>query len=331
MRNAAYDRGIFATHRLPVPVISVGNLSVGGTGKTPLVERLIQYYHGHFARVAVVTRGYGRSTRGLVIVSNGRGAVTEAHLGGDEPVQMARKFPSLVVVADEHRVRGCHIAIERFKPDLIILDDAYQHRACGRDVDIVVIDASRNVYEQRLMPAGRLREPLANLSRADVVVLSKCEPEVAFERLALSLRAYTSVPVVATRYIPVALRRAGDPVALPVDALRGRQVFSFCGIGSPRTFRRTMEHLGTESVGHVDFPDHHTFRDRDVLDLVRQARGMGMTDLLTTEKDAVRLTALLPMFEDIRIHYPEMQVEFLHDEHDFFTLVEERLRRRHHA
>lgn len=323
VRNAAYTRGLFRQQRLEVPVISVGNISVGGTGKTPLVEHIAGRILSADRRVAVVSRGYRRSTKGTVIVSDGKGNIRNVDDGGDEPVQMARKLHGLVVIVDESRVRGCRAAIRTFSPDLIILDDAYQHRRCFRNLDIVVVDASRNVYDDKLLPAGRLREPLRNLKRADVVVLSRCDTGQAAQQLAISLSAYTHVPVLPTRYIPLGVKRLGSEESLDRRALHGKRVISFCGIGSPASFRITISMLGARSVEHTDFPDHHEYSEAALRDLVGAANRHGVEAFLTTEKDALRLEKVSFGFGTYPVYYPEMKLEFLEQEEDFFLMIDQ--------
>jgi tetraacyldisaccharide 4'-kinase len=323
LRNAAYDHGVFRVHRMPVPVISVGNISVGGTGKTPLVQHIAEHALGAH-RVALVTRGYRRSTSGTFVVSDGRGAVADAASSGDEPAMLARRLPSLVVIADERRVRGCRLAIERFGADLILLDDAYQHRACGRDVDIVLVDASRKPARDRLLPIGRLREPMENLARASLVVLSRCTDEGACAESLNVVRQHTGAPVFRTRFVVDGIGRLGEKTVLPSNALIGQPLATFCGIGSPESFRDTLRDIGVSSVDHADYPDHHAYTIDDVRELVRRADACGAGGFLTTEKDAVRLEPLFREFGGRSVYSTRMRVDFLDDEREFFGMIERR-------
>jgi tetraacyldisaccharide 4'-kinase len=322
-RNSAYDAGWLRSVRLSVPVISVGNITAGGTGKTPVVERLVEYTLRCGLRTAVVSRGYKRDSRGSVVVSDGKGRIAEVQAGGDEPVQIARKFPDAIVLADAKRSRGCRRAVEEFGAAVIILDDAYQHRAVSRNADIVVLDASSALYAQKLLPAGRLREPLRNLSRANILLLSRCEADVAHEQMALALRAYSNVPVFATRFVPSFLRRLHDGAQLAHDTLSGTGVVSFCGIGSPASFLRTMDLMGIGSLVHHEFPDHHRFSDED-LAMLRHSASEAQAQLFTTEKDAMRLLRHQNALEGVEVLYPVMRLEFLGGEEEFFRLVDQR-------
>ncbi len=321
LRNHGYDAGWLRSAVLPVPVISVGNITAGGTGKTPVVELLVGHLISLGLRPAVVSRGYKRESSGSMVVSDGKGNVVDAARGGDEPVQIATKFPNIVVIADARRSRGCRRAVEEFQADLIVLDDAYQHRAVARSVDIVVLDASSGLYAQRLLPEGRLREPLRNLSRADILLLSRCEADVAHEQMALALRAYSSVPVFATRFVPHVIRRLYDGVESEPGALRGKSVVSFCGVGAPASFLRTMKNMGIVPHSHEDFPDHHRFTTADAARLRGRAVAARCA-LFTTEKDATRLRELEAELSGVDVLYPVMRVEFLGGEKQFFSLVE---------
>ncbi|MDX9759149.1 MAG: tetraacyldisaccharide 4'-kinase [Bacteroidota bacterium] len=324
LRNLAFDRGWARMASVAVPVISVGNITAGGAGKTPVVEYLAALLLARERRVAVVTRGYRRATRGSVVVSDGRGRVVSARDGGDEPVQIARKFPSLVVIADARRRRGCARAVAEFGAECILLDDAFQHRAMRRDLDIVVIDAAEGVAGQHLLPRGRLREPLTNLRRADLILLSKCDDAVAVERLRRALGAWTPAPVFATRFVARGWRRLGREGEMPVEALAGIPIGSFCGIGRPAGFRTTLHALGLAPVIERPFADHHPYTTRDITALAEDGRRAGVRAWVTTEKDAMRLMDT----DDWRalgdVSYPRMEVVFSGDEEEFVACVLER-------
>ncbi|MFZ1730925.1 MAG: tetraacyldisaccharide 4'-kinase [Bacteroidota bacterium] len=322
LRNAAFDRGLFRVRNVPVPVISVGNITAGGTGKTPVVEYLAGHFLRQGLRPAVVTRGYRRESRGSLLVSDGAGTLSSARQGGDEAVQIAAKFSGLIVIADEVRSRGCRRAVDEFSANIIVLDDAYQHRAVHRDLDIVVIDASEDFNAQLLLPAGRLREPLENLRRANVILLSKCEAETALEKLHHAIAAYTRVPVYATRFVPRKLRRLGSDEVFPLDALRETPLGCFCGIGNPGGFRRTLDGLQTSVALCRDFPDHHWYSREDLDVLNEQGNAKGVGAWITTEKDAVRLKDGEEWRRLGRVYYPEMEVEFSGDSRGFSTMLD---------
>ncbi|MCB2204679.1 tetraacyldisaccharide 4'-kinase [bacterium] len=326
LRNTAYDRGWLRSHSCAVPVISVGNLTAGGTGKTPVVEALLRAMLPDW-RVAMVTRGYRRKSSGLLVVSDGAGKRSGVEESGDEAAQVAAKFPSAVVIADEQRVRGARYAADNFGVQRIVLDDAYQHRALARDCNILVLDARYPLASLRLLPAGRLREPLRGIDRADIVLLSRCEDAMQVEALRQEVSRRTSVPVFATRFTPVALYPVvpgrTDAASHPVDALAGKRVLAFCGIASPASFTQTLEGMGMEVADTMQFPDHHWYNSDDMQKLHNRAEALGTELLVTTEKDAVRLqkhAGALSMFE---VRYPQLELEFIDgDDAKFFEEVE---------
>lgn len=321
-RNSAYDSGFLHGAKLPVPVVSVGNLTVGGSGKTPLVEGIVRLLRARGRRPAVVTRGYGRKTQGTFVVSDGTDRIASAADGGDEPVQIARKFPGTVVIADERRARGARLAVERYAADAIVLDDAYQHRGCARDLDILVIDASRDFFSDTLLPAGRLREPLANIRRAQVIVLTRCGRTERCGSMAAALGEQSGTPVFRSRFVARSLRAVGNDHILPLDTLNGVPVVSFCGIGNPRSFRDTLNELGITVSCSREFPDHFPYGDAECAALVADLREFGAKAFVTTEKDSVRLGARSGALGGVDILYPEMEIEFLDDEAVFSGMLE---------
>ena len=172
-RNLFYHFGFFVTRSLPCPVISVGNISIGGTGKTPLVEYITKYLQSRGMRVGIVSRGYGRKTTGTVIVTNGKTKPKLWQDVGDEPFMLAHNLNNVPIVVDEQRYRGGMLLIKKFKPDIIVLDDGFQHRALYRNLDIVLINSKDTIQNQKLLPYGSLREPWYHLSRSDILVLTK--------------------------------------------------------------------------------------------------------------------------------------------------------------
>ena len=323
-RNRAFDSGRWPAARVGVPVVSVGNITAGGTGKTPVVAFLAARLLVRGVRVAVVSRGYRRKTPGTVVVSDGRGRIVTAREGGDEPVMLARRLPDLVVIADERRVRGCALAVETFGADIILLDDGFQHRALFRDMDVVVVDASEALEDARLLPAGRLREPLDGLRRAHAVLLSKCLSDTDVGALRAVLARHGGAPVFATRFVARALRRMGHDADLACDTLHRLRAGAFCGIGNPAGFRRTLEDIGIAPAFARDFPDHHWYGTADMRALREAGKTHGIQAWVTTEKDAARLMDLPEMELCGDVYYPRMEVEFVGGEEEFLSLVNAR-------
>lgn len=290
LRNAAFQSGLLRVRNAGVPVISVGNMTAGGTGKTPLVEYLVARCLARNIRVAVVSRGYGRTTRGVMIVSDGRALRVQADEGGDEPVQIARRFPGAIVVVGERRVDAASIAVRELGAALVIMDDGFQHRYLHRDLDIVVVDGGKDIRREALLPRGRRREPLRSFGRANAVVFSRVAAEDAVSAAGETITPWFRGPVAGMTYLPDGIRKLDGAEEDPVR-LRTGTGFAFCGIGDPEGFLSSLRAMGLRIAAHAWFPDHHRFTTQDMENIRRRGRDHGASFLITTEKDATRLKA----------------------------------------
>ncbi len=295
-RNGLYDRGLLRQERLPCPVISVGNLTVGGTGKTPTVILLAALLRERGRRPAILSRGYGGSARAPVtVVSDGKGILAGWRESGDEPVLIARAVPGVPVLTGPRRILTGRVAVERFGADVLILDDAFQHRALFRDLDIVMLDAASPFGNGSLLPRGPLREPPEALSRAHLLIRTGGaeggEP----------LRGAPLLPVFRGIHRPRGLVEAATGHMGPLMELRGTRVCAFAGIGSPKAFRQSLTALGAEVVAFRAFPDHHPYRRSDLDDLRRQAGEYGARLIVTTEKDGIRLADFPDFLADVSL------------------------------
>jgi len=288
-RNLLFDLGILRSHHLSVPVISVGNISVGGTGKTPVVELIAKRLMQYGLRVAVVSRGYRRKTSGLIVVSEGKGVQVDAETGGDEPVMLADRLPGVIVIADEKRVRGASFAVEQLRAQAIVLDDGFQHRYLGRDLDIVVIPVDEVLTRSHLLPAGNRREPYTALQRADMVIASKSDGDKTTRRALDILSAMNVRQTASVNLRPVAWKIAGLDLRVPLEESSGRKVIGFTGIGDPAGFRRTLQNLNVTIHRMVTYPDHHWFVPKDLRHLASIRQETNADYLVTTEKDLKRL------------------------------------------
>ena len=276
-RNRAFDRGWKATHRAGVPVVSVGNLTLGGTGKTPMVEWIGRWYRARGVRVAILSRGYG-DTSGM----NDEGRVLEENL------------PDVPHLQSPDRVALARTAVEELESEALILDDGFQHRRLARDLDIVLLDALDPFGLGRIFPRGLLREPIDSLRRADLVVLSRADLVDEATRRSIRARAEGRAGPfrwVEARHAPLDLVDA-EGRSFPLSDAAGRKVAAFCGIGNPEGFRRTLGGLGLDLAGFRAFADHHPYTGPDVGDLASWARETGSELALTTQKDLVKLRAL---------------------------------------
>ncbi len=301
VRNKCYDWGIFRSELLGVPTVSVGNLSVGGTGKTPLVAYIAMYLREKGKRVAVLSRGYKRESTRFVLVSDGNKVLVDATQSGDEAQELARRLPGVIVAVDEKRRRAGQKVLEMFSIDAFVLDDGFQHRGVKRHLDIVTIPASLDEapywgIELRpiLIPAGWLREPLRNLRRADHLVFTRASavgstPDAA-EDLRSGYRQYTSADVSAVDFQVRTLVRLSDAAKEDPQKWRGKRVYLFSGIAGPEQFSRLVADLGILIVGRSNFPDHYYYQVQDLKELKKQFIESKAEFLLTTMKDAARLS-----------------------------------------
>lgn len=300
LRSRLYTRGRLAAFRAPVPVISVGNLSVGGTGKTPVVDYLIRYCLSLNKRVAVVSRGYG-SDKGpaLRVVCAGQGPLLPVGQAGDEPWLLARRNPEALVLVAPRRTDGVRHAVEAFGAEVVLLDDGFQHLAVARDFDLVLLDGRRPFGNGRVLPAGLLREPVSALKRGDLFLLTRCPDEP------VSLPSLPG-PVLRCRH-----RIAGQAVELNgavrrLEELAGLRGVAFAGIAEPDSFFRELEACGLRLAETLSFSDHAHY---DGPDLERLKQAAAEADyFVTTEKDAVKLsgkTLPLPCYQ------VPLQLEFL--------------------
>ena len=322
-RLAAYSRGLLSATHLEAPVISVGNLTVGGSGKTPLVEETCRILAAEGRRACVLTRGYRReSPNSRVLVSDGKSLHANEKESGDEPFLLAKHLLGLaIVISDPNRAAAGKWAIQEFGVDAFVLDDGFQHLQLGRDLNILVIDASDPWGGNQLLPLGRLREPLSGMKRADCLIITRADEcnNVADLRSELEdLIAHR--PVLTSRMKPVALKTIAGQTASLKDI--PQPIAAFCGVGNPNSFFRIIKSLGIVPVATRPFADHHRYSQNDIDLVVGEARKAGALSLITTAKDAVKLrnlSFLLPCYvQEIRIE--------LEDDSRFLGLLREALR-----
>lgn len=291
MRNAAYDHRVFTVYRPPVPVIAVGNLTMGGTGKTPIVAWIVAYLRSQHVRTAILSRGYGRRSHGVRVVSDGQRVLTDAREGGDEPVQLARSYPDVPVVVGESRSEAAREALARFAPGVLVLDDAYQHRAIARDMNVLVVDGSQDLAAVAMLPAGRRREPLSAIGRATVVVFTHRDPLTGRAEGEATVQQWFGGPVLTcTRAIGSFADAAGHLV--DGEEVKQGRCLLVSGIGHPGRFERDIRALGIVVAGHVEYRDHHRFTLDDVRAMTAAARQADARRIVTTEKDMVRLMSV---------------------------------------
>jgi tetraacyldisaccharide 4'-kinase len=310
-------------HALPGFVVSLGNITAGGTGKTPACCFLAQWARDAGYRPAVLSRGYGGRFRGEVLqVSDGREIRTNPDESGDEPLLLARKLPGVPVVVSRRRYSAGMWAHEKFGSDFFVLDDGFQHLDLRRDLDLVLIHAGNPFGNGCLLPRGPLREPLSQLARADGFVITRAGhrgPDEALTRLLKD--KYPQKPVFLSDHVP-------DRAVLPARGeshepgfLRERRVLAFAGIARPESFEETLSGLGARTVGFRRFGDHYAYGPRDIQELVCQKEEAGADYLVTTEKDWMRLEPLMADYSDLV--YLSIRFRLLHGVDSFFAMVKD--------
>ncbi len=272
-RNRRYARGSAKIHDAGVPVVSVGNLTLGGTGKTPLVEWIAHKLRASHIRVAIVSRGYGGEAGGY----------------NDEALELELALPDVPHVQDPDRVAAARVAVGELEMQVILLDDGFQHRRLKRDLDIVLLDATEPFGFEHVFPRGTLREPLVGLARADVVVLSRADMRDEPNRERIHARVARLAPQAAWCEVEHRVAELINSADQRVDVrmLADKRVAAFCGIGNPAGFRHTLNTLGCEIVAWREFPDHHNYTREDVTSLSQW--GQQADALLCTRKDLVKL------------------------------------------
>ena len=329
VRNWTFDHGLRRLDRLDRPVVSVGNLTVGGGGKTPLTMALAQGLTDRGLRIAVLSRGYGGKFKGrALLVSDRTGVRADARRAGDEAVLLARRLPGIPVAVAPRRWHAGRLVAALGPIDCFLLDDGFQHRRLVRTVDLCLIRADETdgggpeataPPRPRLLPVGPLRESLRGLRRADAVLLTRVrDPEATAPYREMVRQRRPDVPIFCAGYRPVAYHTILDGKAVPLDYLKGKRAGSFCGLYDNESFIRQLAALEVERVFHEHYADHHGYTQSQVERLIKKARRQDCDFLITSEKDAVKLAKL-----DIR-YFPILSLRmeaFLHDEAEFYRLL----------
>lgn len=290
LRNWLYDKQIFTSVNLSCPVISVGNITVGGTGKTPCVIILAKILLRHGFKPAVISRGYGgEKTKKVNVVSDGSNILLAAEVAGDEPLMIARALPGVPVITGAKRAATGSAAVKDFGANIIICDDAFQHRKIARDINIVLLDYERPFSNGLLLPAGALREPPGSLKRANCLIVTRVDEKAAFDKDAQKIVDSFQLDVFLSRHVAKNVAKGDGAASMPLVALQGKKVCAFCGIAQPDSFRKLLLDARAEIISFDPYPDHYAYHSCDIVELKDKFIGYHADYLMTTEKDAVRL------------------------------------------
>jgi tetraacyldisaccharide 4'-kinase len=293
LRNRLYRSGGLKTYDVGAPVISVGNLTTGGTGKTPLVKWLATHLADGRRRVCVLTRGYGRNSSGRIVVADNTSLLSNADEAGDEPFLLAQELQGrAAVICDANRVAAAEWAIKNLCTEVFILDDAFQHQRIRREFNILAVDATDPWGNGKLLPAGSLREPISQLARADCIVITRGDEPDASRRVRGEIESCANrIPIFTSRMTLTGTRFLSEHAD---EAFEDRQsaVAAFCAIGNPQSFFSLLRREGLNAVHTRAFRDHHLYTQADVDGIVTEAASYGATAVVTTAKDAVKLVGL---------------------------------------
>jgi len=319
-----YRLGLFRHHALGVQVISVGNLTVGGTGKTPVVEAFARALLRQGRRVAVLSRGYRRLARGPTwwdrlrhlgrpdwpppcVVSDGVSILATPQESGDEPYMLARRLPGVAVLVDPDRVKSGRYAIRWLKCNTLILDDGFQHPELKHRLDIVLVDSQNPWGNGYLLPRGVLRERRRNIARASYIFLTKCVNGVPTDLVRQLRRWNPRAELIACRHQPRHLQDLYSTRQQPLEWIKNRPVALLSGIAAPESFEREIQRFGARPVVTTRYPDHHWYTAEELRGWIREARRQGAEVAVTTEKDAVRFPPL--ELDGLPLYYLRMEIE----------------------
>jgi tetraacyldisaccharide 4'-kinase len=317
LRVSCFRSNVFRSHRIGCPVVSVGNLTVGGTGKTPVVEKLARDLAARGRKVAILSRGYksvrrrGQSAAGTSarVVTEGGALPLDSKAAGDEPFMLAKNLRGVAVVVDKDRVECGRHAVATLGSDLLILDDGLQYLKLHRRFDVVLIDREAPFGNEFLLPRGTLREPPGHLRRATHILITKCDGS-DLSALHARIRKYNrTAPIIECRHRPVELQDLSTGEIIPLQSLRGLRAGALSAIASPESFEQGLRRLGVQLELTQSFADHHRYSRREIDRFLKRCTRRGVSCVLTTEKDAVRMPRLLN--QELPIRYLRIEIEIL--------------------
>ena len=330
VRGFLYRSGIMRRYPLGVQVISIGNVTAGGTGKTPVTEIFARTLAAEGRKVAILSRGYRRKeapwwqrmfTQVIeppLVVSDGRRVLLDSATGGDEPYMLASNLPGVAVVVDRNRVKAGRYAIKRLGCDTLILDDGFQYQKLKHSIEVVLVDATNPFGNGNMLPRGILREPARHISRADIIFLTKCRGDVS--EVKEEIRRYNDrAEIVECTHAPRLLKDVWSREEFPLSYLSGKTVCTLSGIASPKGFENSLRSLGAKVVWCERYADHHRYESEEILYALNRTADMGADALVTTEKDAVRF----PRFESVPVRclYLRISIEILAGEENFSEII----------
>ena len=306
VRNWLYDHRIFQEVKLPCPVISIGNITVGGTGKTPCVIWLARMLQRHGFKPAVLSRGYGsKNSRPVNIVSDGDNILLPGITAGDEPFLIARSLKNIPVITGPQRILTGQTAIDNFGVDVLICDDAFQHRQIFRDINLVLLDNRAPFGNGHMLPEGNLREPITALRRAHAFILTRSNE--ATETIS-KIDQVKNIPVFKSCHRPIDIVKGDYQSKLPLTDLQGKKVCAFAGIAQPDSFKKAILATGAQIISFDIFPDHHRYSQKELEKIRHIFMENNANYLITTEKDGMRLQNFPEFLNEIYLLRIELEI-----------------------
>jgi len=303
LRTRLYEKSLLKRKRLPCKVVSIGNITVGGTGKTPMVHYVAGLLKELGLKVVVISRGYGGyAQRSGGIVSNGRGILMGLGASGDEPQLLASKLKDIPLLVGKDRYQAGTRAISNFGASVLVLDDAFQHLPLERDLDLLLLDSTRPFGNGHCIPRGTLREPLEHIKRASAFILTRWKEDSNLTSEHSIVEAYLrGRPLFRCMHMPEKLFVAGGEASVDLSSLKGQRLFAFSGIARNECFRETIAELEGIIAGFLEFPDHHRYTHHDLRRIWKRASEMNVDSIITTEKDYVNIRTEIPLAPQLMV------------------------------
>ena len=306
LRIFFYEIQIFSTRSLKCKIISIGNITVGGSGKTPTVEYLSKVLQSKGLKVGIISRGYKRKSKSTIVVTDGKEKPESWEHVGDEPFLLAHKLKNIPVVVGSSRYEAGLIMIEKFQPDVILLDDGFQHLSLNRDLDIVLVNSKDIRSDHKLIPSGRLREPISNLDRADIIIITKSNIHKPSNYLRNKIENFNRPIIYNEIQIEDLLQYKNNEIN-KLEKIANKKVYLFSALGDNESFKKIMDNTDAEIVGHSKYLDHHHYTLDDLKDIEQKAIKCNAEFLITTEKDLVKIN---PQYNKIDIYAVRIKMLF---------------------
>ena len=320
-RNWLYDKNILAVVKLPCPVISIGNITVGGTGKTPCVIMLARMLQLHNFKPAILSRGYGgKNTKPVNIVSDGKNILLDSKTSGDEPFLMAQLLKNIPIIVGSQRVKTGSVAISQFGANVLICDDAMQHRQIFRDINLLLLDSQIPLGNGFVLPRGKLREPIAGLKRASALMLTRTDETLQAENINNKFIQLGNIPIFTSIHKVQDVIKGDYSDIWPISKIFGKKVYAFCGIANPDSFKKSLLAARVHILSWDTFPDHHNYSHQELEKIKNKFNNDNADIIITTQKDGMRLQNFPEFLSIIYMLRIEMEITPSRESFDKFIL-----------